>query len=102
MNQFWFVLLNIIIDIAFGLDICVAFRTTFYDVDTGDEVWNGKRSAMGYLKTRFPIDLISTIPIDNIMFVITNEKKPVFALFSLLKLVRVTRLGRIIARLNVK
>ena len=36
------------------------------------------------------------------MFLFTQEKNPTLQLFSLFKLVRVTRLGRIIARLNVK
>lgn len=102
MEESWFLLLNYLIDLSFVADIIVAFKTTFYDLETGDEIFNSKRSAEMYLKTRFPIDLASTIPIDTIAFIITSTKDPALSLFSLLKLVRVTRLGRIIARLNVK
>ena len=102
MESTAFFLANTAIDIAFALDILVAFRTTFYDLETGDEVFNSKRTGREYLKSRFPIDLISTIPVDNIVFLFTQTKTPTLQLFSLFKLVRVTRLGRIIARLNVK
>jgi hypothetical protein len=93
--------LNNIIDLCFILDIIVAFRTTFYDKETGDEVYDPRRTAKIYLNSRFTIDLISTIPVDTIAFVFTGNRSPKLMLFSLLKLVRITRLSRIIARLNV-
>lgn len=102
MESAWFFILNTLIDLAFVADIVVAFRTSFYDLETGDEVFSAKRTAQEYIKSRFSIDLISTLPVDNIGFLITKRKTPALQLFSLLKLVRVTRLGRIIARLNVK
>ena len=41
------------------------------------------------------------MPVDTVAFIFTGERNPQLMLFSLLKLVRVTRLSRIIARLNV-
>ena len=40
---------NTLIDLAFALDILIAFRTTFYDIETGDEVFNSKRTGSEYL-----------------------------------------------------
>jgi hypothetical protein len=41
------------------------------------------------------------VPVDTVAFIFTGTRNPQLMLFSLLKLVRVTRLSRIIARLNV-
>lgn len=70
-------------------------------METGDEIFSGKLAASSYLKSRFFIDFASTVPIDTIAELLTGEKNPVLKLFSLLKLVRVTRLGKMIARMNV-
>ena len=54
-----------------------------------------------YLRGRFTVDLLSTIPFDSIALIFTASSSPVLQLFSLLKLVRISRLGRIIERMNV-
>lgn len=94
-------MLNTFIDFVFLLDIVVNFRTTFYDIETGDEVFDSKRTGREYLKGRFAIDLLSTIPFDNITAIFSDSSSPILQLFSLLKLVRISRLGRIIERMNV-
>jgi len=96
-----FYVVNSLIDFVFLLDIIVNFRTTFYDIETGDEVFDSKRSGKLYLKGRFTVDLLSTIPFDNIALIFTKSSSPILQLFSLLKLVRISRLGRIIERMNV-
>ena len=58
-------------------------------------IWN-------YLSGRFVIDLMATIPFDSIAYAITRQKSAILPLFSLLKLIRVTRLGRIAEKMNVK
>ena len=50
----------------------------------------------------FIIDFLSTVPFDTIALAFTESGSPILALFSLLKLVRITRLGRIIERMNVR
>ena len=96
-----FVVVNSLIDFVFLLDIIVNFRTTFYDHETGDENFDFIMTAKMYLRGRFTIDLLSTIPFDNIALLFTQSSSPVLQLFSLLKLVRISRLGRIIERMNV-
>jgi hypothetical protein len=87
---------------CFLADIIVQFRTTFYDPETGDLCYDTNRIGRNYVKGRFTIDLLSTVPIDNLALIFTSTKSPSLQLFSLLKLVRVSRLGRIITQMNVK
>lgn len=92
---------NNLTDFFFFLDICVAFRTTFYSMDSGEEIYNSKKVAVRYIQSSFFVDLVSTMPVNHIGAFITGEANPLLKLFSLLKLVRVTRLGKMIARMNV-
>lgn len=94
--------LNTLIDLCFVADIVACCRTTYYDEETGDEIFTVKRTALRYIKSaRFTMDLLSTIPFDTIGFVITRQKTPALQLFALLKLARVSRITAIISRLNV-
>lgn len=72
-----FIVINCLIDTIFLLDIIVNFRTTFYDLETGDEVFDPKRTGKKYLKSRFAIDLLSTIPFDSIALIFTSSSSPV-------------------------
>lgn len=96
-----FTALNTLIDLMFGIDIFISFRTSFYHPITGDEISDLKIIRTNYFRGRFAIDFLSTVPFDNILLIIARTENKVLAMFSLLKLFRVTRLSRIIARLNV-
>lgn len=102
MESEQFTVLNSVIDFFFAVDIYVQFKTTYYDPLSGDEIFDKKTIRDNYLKGRFIIDLLATVPFDTIVFSITQQKNEILPLFSLLKLIRVTRLGRIIERMNVK
>jgi hypothetical protein len=55
------------IDLCFGLDILIAFRTTFIDQKTGFEVIDNKKMAWNYIITgRFFVDLAASIPFEEI------------------------------------
>ena len=96
-----FLILNTCIDLCFFFDIFIQFRTTFYHPITGGEIDDLLIIRHNYIRGRFFIDFMSTVPFDNIAFYIFRISNPILAMFALLKLFRVTRLGRIIARLNV-
>ena len=49
METPFFVFLNSLIDFIFFLDIIVNFRTSFYDIETGDEVFDPKRTGKRYI-----------------------------------------------------
>lgn len=94
------IVLDTIIDFFFFIDIILTFRTTYIDSSGGDEVTEPKQIAILYLKGRFWIDLLSTIPFD--MFFSTDGGLAALKLFGLLKVFRVTRLNKIINIINVK
>ena len=108
MKSAKFFVLNTLIDLMFGIDIVVNFRTTYYDNETQDEVLDPKLTAKEYISScnltspSFTIDFLSTVPFDNIALIFTDTGSPILQLFSLLKMVRITRLGRIIERMNVR
>jgi hypothetical protein len=65
------------VDIVFLCDIFVQFRTTHHDLETGDECFDTKLIARKYLSSRFTIDLLSTIPLDNIAKMFSDARNPV-------------------------
>ena len=58
-------LVNALIDLVFLLDIFVNLRTTYLDYTTGEEVSNPKRICFKYIRLRFWIDLVTTVPFDT-------------------------------------
>ena len=97
-----YIVVDSIINFIFIVDVFINFRTTFLHPLTGEEVFDSKRIALHYLKSRFIIDLIAIIPLDNIvsLFIITDNVSA-FSLVSLLKLTRIMRLGRLISIMKV-
>lgn len=79
----------------------MVFRTTYVDPYSGEEVLDGNMIAINYLKGRFWIDLLATVPFDTIGLLVAPGDTSYLRAFGILKLVRITRLGRIIAYLNV-
>ena len=85
---------NFTIDMLFMADIAVSFRTTFVNTKTGDEIWDPKMISKRYvLGGRFFIDLLSSIPMDLFG---SGDAAEFLAAFGMLKLMRVTRISRII------
>ena len=90
---------NSVIDLIFFTDMIINFRTTFVNQMTGDENHNQRDIAINYLSGKFLVDLISTIPFDELLKLILHiddENSKNFILFSCLKLFRILRLTKII------
>ncbi len=64
-----FKILDGLIDFIFFIDIIINFRTTFIHPRTGDEESKPKVIAKNYLKGRFWIDLLASIPFDYVALV---------------------------------
>lgn len=60
-------ILNWFIDISFLIDLFFNFRTTIWNPLTGEEIFDTKEIARQYIKKRFVLDLISSIPLDRII-----------------------------------
>lgn len=95
--------INNFVDFCFVIDIIVVFRTTIYDEESGEEIDNWRVIADRYLKGRFAIDFLSTVPFDSIAVLFMEQQfADQFKLLGVLKLIRVLRLNKIIMYLNVK
>lgn len=88
----------------FIVDIFVNFRTSYLNDATGQEITDTKKIAVQYLKARFWIDFLASIPFDLviIIFGIEEDNTTIFQTFGLFKLIRVLRLSRLIVYLNLK
>jgi CRP-like cAMP-binding protein len=97
---------NSVIDLIFFFDMIVNFRTTYYSINTGDEIFNTWEIAKNYLLGKFWIDILSCFPSDLIDLVGENDQptslKTVLTLLGLLKLYRISRLNRIINLMRAK
>jgi hypothetical protein len=87
------------IDLIFLLDIMLVCRTSFLDVDdTGEEITNPHVIGKKYVKgLGFYIDVLSSIPL-GVLLPVWKEQ---LGAFGLLKLVRLSRIPRVIRKLNI-
>lgn len=97
-------IMNWFIDVFFLLDILINFRTTIVNEKTGEDISDAKKIAVKYLKGKFWIDLLASVPFDFVVvfFVNSDDNNLTFQLFGLLKLVRILRLSRLISYMNLK
>lgn len=87
-------------DLSFLLDIILNFRTTYVN-QIGEEEKLPYNIAINYLKFRFWIDIISTIPFEDLVAFLpetsaNSSLKNQVVLISCLKLFRILRLGKLI------
>ena len=68
------VVLDLIVDVMFIVDIFINFRTTFIDDVKGEVVSDPPKIAKHYLKGWFVIDVLAAIPFDLILFVVANDE----------------------------
>ncbi len=95
------VIANHIIDVIFAIDLIMHFRTTIINDVTGEEIVKPSQIAFTYLKGRFIIDLLATIPFDTLFQnIIGANISGKLSIFSLLKLFRVLRLTKVISFMN--
>lgn len=64
-----FITINWIIDFFFFIDIIICFRTVYID-NHGREVSDDIPMAIQYIKTSFIIDVIATVPFDDLLSLI--------------------------------
>lgn len=98
-----YIIVDSLVNLIFIIDVVINFRTTFIHKLTGEEIIEPKKIAVEYIKTRFFIDLVASIPFDKIAEVfVPAGNASTLNLITLLKLVRVLRLGRLISVMKVK
>jgi hypothetical protein len=84
------------INMVFTIDIMLQFRMTYISATSGDEVFDTRKIAKNYLLgPRFVLDTLSSIPFNAI-----DPTGNILPLFSMLKLIRVSRITQVIRNLN--
>ena len=95
---------DILTTVVFTIDIFVAFFSSFINVSTGDEIFDLKLIAINYVfvETTFWVDFISTVPWDSLAESsgASESTQTIFKFLGILKIVRVFRIGKVIADLN--
>lgn len=99
-----FTIFNLIIDSFFIADVFISFRSSYINDETGEEISSSKLIALQYIKGRFWVDLMSSLPTDiiEVIFNPTRNVKTVLILLKLLKMIRLARLSRVITYLNLQ
>ncbi|KAG7304428.1 Potassium voltage-gated channel sub H member 6-variant 2 [Plutella xylostella] len=92
------VVIDMIVDVTFIVDILINFRTTY--VNVADEVESDPaKIAMHYLRGWFLIDLVAAIPFDLLLFgTDTDETTTLIGLLKTARLLRLVRVARKIDR----
>ncbi|KAK9700806.1 Ion transport protein [Popillia japonica] len=91
------VIIDLIVDITFIVDILINFRTTY--VSGNDEVVSHPgKIAVHYLKGWFLIDLVAAIPFDLLLF--GSDTDETTTLIGLLKTARLLRLVRVARKID--
>ncbi|CAI2372633.1 unnamed protein product [Moneuplotes crassus] len=103
-SNVWYDLFNGLIDVFFMADVVVNFRSSYINESTGEEITESKKIALDYLKGKFWIDLLASIPFDFLSYGLDglNDNGAILDFVGMLKLVRVLRLSRLITYLNLK
>ena len=91
-----------ITNVFFILDIVISFLTTYIDPKTKEEITSFPLMALHYIKGRFWIDLLASVPFDYVIYLDPESKTIPFDLLSLLKLVRILRLSKLITYMNLR
>jgi Ion transport protein len=87
----------LLIDLVFFIDMVFTFRSATVDIMTGDEITEPHAIAKRYvLSPAFTLDALSCMPWDQF------GDSDVFDLLGLFKIYRVSKLGAILNKLNVK
>ncbi|XP_070387808.1 voltage-gated inwardly rectifying potassium channel KCNH6 isoform X1 [Dermacentor albipictus] len=91
------VVIDLIVDIFFMIDILINFRTTY--VNSNDEVVSHPgKIAVHYLRGWFIIDVVAAIPFDLLLF--GSETDETTTLIGLLKTARLLRLVRVARKID--
>lgn len=95
-----------IVDVLFAIDIMIMFRTSYQDQKTDNIIRDSKLIAINYMKGRFFIDLLASVPFDGIARLVTTTPDvridPSTTTFlSILKMTRLLRLGRMVSYFQI-
>lgn len=62
-----------LIDVLFGIDVIINFRSAYRDSKTDELIMDPKAIAINYLKGRFWIDFLATLPLEYIALIFSEN-----------------------------
>jgi potassium voltage-gated channel Eag-related subfamily H protein 7 len=99
MGPMW--LFDTSVDVFFFCDIIIRFLTTYMDTRLGDEIYQPSMIIVHYMKGSFTLDFISVLPPFCSLLLKNNPKTySLIRTLSIFKLIRVTRISRLIETMN--
>ena len=90
-----YVIIDMLTNIVFFMDIFVIFNTSFFDKDS-EEIVDRRKIAFRYIMGLFVIDFLSSVPWGQLA-----PNSELIRLFNTLKIIRVLRISKIINKLRV-
>jgi len=94
-------ILDLTINLVYVLDIVIGFLTTYINTEVGDEIWAPRKIAKQYIcNGSFVVDVLSTAPILIETGMLPSTSASLVQVLGMLKLVRLSRIGRFIANLD--
>ena len=93
-------IIDLMITIFYFIDILVSFNTAY--ITAGELVKDRRRIAISYLKFWFWIDLITTIPYDDILDLIISTNTSSTQLIKILRVFRLVKIVRLVRALKLK
>ncbi|KAH3873160.1 hypothetical protein DPMN_036387 [Dreissena polymorpha] len=90
------VIIDLIVDLMFILDILINFRTSY--LHNGEVIMDQKKIAINYVKGWFLIDTVAAIPFDLLLF--GSGTSDTMTIAGILKTARLLRLLRVIRRIE--
>lgn len=99
-EESWSLIINAIVDCCFFIDILVTFNTAI-PVSQSDVIEDRKTIAQLYLKKWFWIDLLVTVPYDQLIGLYNPEFQNVVSLSKFIRMMKIVRLIRLIKLVKV-
>ena len=102
-NEVPMLVFNSMIDFLFFVDIILNFRTTYFDMNSGEEIFDEKEIAKHYIVSgKFFIDLLSSVPLDIMLSFFLPDSASALSILGLLKMIRISRLNRFISYMRAR
>lgn len=99
-TNIFLIIFDRIVDVAFIVDIAINFRTAYINKWTGKIITDGRVIAAKYvIYGRFWIDFVASLPLE-VLETLFSTPGGSLKFFTMLKLVRILRLGRMISYLK--
>lgn len=72
----WLTIVSAVVDVSFIVDTLIMFRKTILEEESGEEIKELKEVDEFYLKGRFRIDLLISVPFNYVRLLFLKQENP--------------------------